>query len=141
MASAPWRVATLSGLVPFHPERPGKNIRREIRLAPNGTFPQGTVLGEYSANPGVFAPYAAGNTDGTEVPRGLLEFSVVVDAGGNISYPVATGLTTNIGQLTTMFCSGYFATGDLVGLDTNAVSALGRLVEGTVTSGILCLLA
>lgn len=112
-----------------------------VKLA-TGTYAKGTVVGEVTATPGTFKAYASGNSDGSEVPRGLLKRACAVDGSGNITYGTATGGTEFglVRTYTDIWISGAFFTQDLVGLDANAVTKLGRLAQGTTTTGILQLI-
>ncbi len=108
-----------------------------LKPAATGTvvYPRGTVLGEITATPGVYGPYAAGNADGTQNPSHLLRYACTVDTAGNI---------TNVGEWgqthpsTDAFYSGTFRTQELVGLDTAAIAKLAaRLTEGNIAQGII----
>jgi hypothetical protein len=93
-----------------------------------------------AGTPGTYAPYLSGSTDGSQVPKGILRYPCVTDASGNIAFGAAGneewGQTHKAAD---MWISGNFRTEDLVGLDANAVSLLGRLVYGTRTHGVIAL--
>lgn len=75
------------------------------------TFEAGTVLGVVTAS-GLYAPYASGNTDGSQNAAALLLHSASVDQYGNGSdIAVAHG--------------GEFWKDLLIGLDAGAITALG----------------
>lgn len=80
-------------------------------------------------------------TDGSQVPVGLIVVEVSTDPSGNVTYgPLPTGNGFgSVKHVAPIAISGYFNTADLTGLDANAVSKLGRLIDGTTTSGVLCL--
>lgn len=106
-----------------------------VNIAPSLTLAAGTVLGELTATPGTFKAYASANTDGSQVPKGILMYPVVTDASGNI---------TNIGDFgmvlktVPMFLSGTFKTASLTGLDANAMTVMGgRIISGTLASGLV----
>jgi hypothetical protein len=84
---------------------------------------------------GIYGPYASGNSDGTQNPTGILRYPCVTDASGNITIGgdlTVTYLTAPMAYMGDFYCQ------DLSGLDANAVTKLsGRVVEGTVTHGIL----
>lgn len=89
---------------------------------------------------GVYKAYASGNSDGSQVAKGILQYPVTVDASGNISLAgtAVGGQWGQTGKGAPMFFMGDFPTEELVGLDTNAVTNLGgHLDEGTVTTGVL----
>lgn len=103
------------------------------------TFAKGTVVGEIAASPGTVGPYASGNVDGTQNPIGVVVYDYITDASGNVS--LGTGITAGatewgqVGKGIAVWTTGLFSCADLVGLDANAASKLGRLVRGTVTAG------
>ena len=117
----------------------GEAHEESIQLKPAGsgtvTYTRGTVLGEITASPGVYGPYASGNSDGTQNPNHILRYTVTVDTAGNI-----TGLD-EWGQAipaVAAFYAGTFRTQELVGLDSTAITRLNaRLLEGSVTQGIV----
>jgi hypothetical protein len=79
--------------------------------------------------------------DGTDVAKGLLMYDCTTDTNGNITHSYEAGQSSFIpgatGLVTPIFWRGIFRTTDLIGLDANAVSQLGRLVSGTITAGLL----
>lgn len=92
--------------------------------------------------PGVYKAYASGNTDGSQIPKGILEFDSAVDASGNITLGTvaAGGQWQQTQKATPMYTMGDFYTTELVGLDANAVTVLGgHLIEGTVSNGVFAL--
>lgn len=89
---------------------------------------------------GAMEPYASGNSDGSQTPVGVLVVEVSTDTQGNVTYgplPIGNGFGA-VRHVAPIAISGYFNTADLTGLDTNAVSKLGRLIEGTTSAGVLC---
>lgn len=107
-----------------------------LQLKASSTYPAGTLVGEMSASAGIYAAYASGNTDGSQLPTHILMYSCVTDASGNVF--MGSAASSEWGQSTT-YCpayrNGYFSCADLVGLDTNAISKLGRLTEGVASAG------
>ncbi len=89
---------------------------------------------------GSLEAYVSTNTDGSQTPIGLLVVEVATDPQGNVTYgPLPTGNGFgSIRHVAPVAISGYFNTADLTGLDANAVSKLGRLIDGTTSSGVLC---
>ena len=115
-----------------------------VALKTSTTFAKGTILGELTANPGLFAPYASGNTDGSENPKLVLRYDCITDAQGFITFgsaPVVAGGGEHPGAVTRStdaFYSGIFKTTDLVGLDAGAMTKLGAvLISGTLANGIV----
>lgn len=98
------------------------------------TYAQGTVLGEVTATPGTYAPYASGNADGSQNAAVLLKYEVTVDHSGNMWF--GTGATGEFGQqmaAVAAYMSGTFRIQDLTGLDANAVTVMkARVIEGAV---------
>jgi hypothetical protein len=97
-----------------------------------GTYAAGTVLGEVTATPGTYKAYASGNSDGSQVPKVLLEYPCTVDASGNISQP-GDVVTTRLD--TPAYFAGTFKCSDIVGLDAGALTAAGwRLISGATVA-------
>jgi hypothetical protein len=118
----------------------GEAPLRNVNLKPSSTFAAGTILGEITATPGTYGPYATGNVDGTQNPIGVLQYTCVTDASGNITFgsgPVGSAEWGQTFKTAPMYYTGEFRTEDLVGLDAGAVTKLGRLTQGTTTSGTL----
>ncbi len=87
---------------------------------------------------GTFKAYASGNTDGSQTAKGILQFDVVTDSLGNITLGQQAGggpWFNETFKTVPLFVEGTFLCSDLTGLDSTAVTALGRLIEGTVTNG------
>ncbi len=104
-----------------------------VNLA-DGTYPRGTVLGELTATPGTFKPYATANADGSQVAKLVLRYGCTV-AGGLIALPDEIALPA---RSVPAFYRGVFKTTDLTGLDAGALTALGgALISGTLANGIL----
>ncbi len=115
-------------------------IMKAVNLKASTTFPQGTILGEITATPGTYGPYASGNSDGSQNPALILQYACVTDALGNIT--LGTGAAGQEWSQTSKGAPCYVPNGqvwscaDLVGLDANAVTKLGGvLLEGTVSAG------
>ena len=110
-----------------------------VNLKVSTSFSAGTLLGEITASPGTYGPYASGNSDGTQNPTLILEYQCTTDASGNVTF----GSGTNGGEWgqtekgAPCWRNGLFNCADLVGLDANAVTKLGRLIQGTVSAGIV----
>jgi hypothetical protein len=111
-----------------------------VRLPPDAAYPRGTVLAEADAGPGVFVAYRGDAADGTQVAKLLLEFDCATDAQGNVTQGslVAGSAGVTFPAASAFFC-GTFPTQELVGLDAQAVSQLGLLVEGDLAAGLLLL--
>lgn len=99
----------------------------------SGSYSRGQVLGKVTAT-GKYAPYDDALSDGRQVARAIAAYAMTVDASGNITLGGEQGTTRLVAPC---YLDGYFRTEDLVGLDANAVTDLGRLVLGTTTTGLL----
>jgi glycerol uptake facilitator-like aquaporin len=116
---------------------PENALSFDVQLAASATYAKGQILGEVTATPGVYKIYASGNVDGSQNPRAILPYACTTDASGNITLPGEFGMTT---KAVPVFFAGTFRTEDLVGLDATGVTNAGgswKLIEGTVTAGIL----
>lgn len=110
-----------------------------VQLTASTTYAKGTVLGEITATPGVYKAYASGAGDGSQTPKGLLQYGCTTDASGNITLIGEQGATQKHAPMI-MPGGGIFKTSELVGMDANAVTKLGAtLAQGDLTSGILAL--
>lgn len=79
-----------------------------------------------------FRAYASGNTDGSQIPKAILQYACTTDYLGNITILGEFGQTWKTAPA---WMSGYFRIQDLVGLDANAVTLLAaNIVSGTLTS-------
>jgi hypothetical protein len=116
-------------LVPLFP---GEAMEEEVRLAP-GTYAKGTLLA-------ALGPLYVAYRPGLEAQR-VLKCSCQVDSGGRVTLGAASGAGTGPPAVQAARAPAYkrgtFACEELVGLDEQAARALGRLVQGEVTRGIL----
>jgi hypothetical protein len=127
---------TYSAAAKLQPYIDPENAREiEVNLGNSLTLAKGTLLGEVTATPGVFKAYASGNSDGSQVPKAILSYSVTTDGSGNVTLANDQGV---VRKYAPAYYCGTFATGDLVGLDANAITVMGaRLVMGTTSSGVV----
>jgi hypothetical protein len=56
--------------------------QQAVKLKASTTYLKGTILGEISATPGTYDTFAGGHSDGTQVPKCILAYSVTTDANG-----------------------------------------------------------
>jgi hypothetical protein len=92
-----------------------------------------------AGTPGQYFAYSPNNTDGSQVAKCLLQFDSAVDANGNITFGSQTGgqAAGGFGQTfkqAPAFFRGMFRSQDLVGLDTNAINQMGRLLQGDLSA-------
>lgn len=132
-------VATYSGKKLDPISNPEDARLENINLAA-GTYQSGQLVGEITGTPGTYGSYASGNVNGSQLPTHILQYAVVVDASGNVSFGDTAGGDLGfviVGRKgVPAFRCGYFSCADLVGLDANAVTALrARLTQGTVSAG------
>ena len=108
----------------------------DVQLPASVTYAAGTVLGELTATQGTYKAYASGNADGSQNPKAILVYAATTDGSGNITLPGEYGATV---KAVPVYIAGTFQTADLTGLDATAITnaPAWRLVEGTVTTGIL----
>jgi hypothetical protein len=113
-----------------------------------GTFAITSVTTGSAGTPGTFAAYAAGNTDGSQTPRALLEYDAATDGAGNITPGLTAGSAEWAGytwQSVPALFSGSFACGDLTGLDANCLAPQStggggwRLINGNIANGVVLL--
>src|SRR5437763_1487183 len=120
------------------PKSPDECIVEVVGLKALTTYAAGTLVGEITASPGTYGPYATGNVDGTQNPTHILQYACITDASGNITFGAGPAGTAEWGQTykgAPAYRSGEFSCADLVGLDAGAVTKMGRLLQGTVTAG------
>lgn len=105
-----------------------------VNFVATQTLAKGTVLGEITATPGSFKAYASGNGDGSQIPKGILQYACTVDGTGLVTIANEQGLTQKAAP---MYIGGIFRTTDLTGLDANAIAVLnGNLVTGVLADGL-----
>lgn len=127
----------LTEVVPLFPEAYAP-LRLPVVLAASTSYPKGTILGKITAS-GKFAPYASGNSDGSQTPLAIIPRTCTTDASSNVTFGTgSTGGQFGETFLTaSVYFKGAFACGDLVGLDANAagVAAFGKVIVGNTTTG------
>ena len=97
--------------------------------AANLVVARGTIMGQITAagpTQGQVKPYAAANTDGSQVPLGPSQYDFSTDATGAVTLGVGVpfGLTQGHNLTVPVFICGSFRIQDLVGLDAAAIAAL-----------------
>lgn len=119
----------------------GEAMLFHVALPASVTYPAGTVLGEVTATPGLFKAYASGSSDGSQIPRAILQYPCITDASSNITEGTVVGaapfgVTT---KSTPAYFTGFFQTAELTGLDAGGVAAAQKwsLINGSVTAGTL----
>jgi hypothetical protein len=107
-----------------------------VNLKASETYLKGSAIGEITATPGTFGPYASGASDGTETPTAIVPFTCVSASSGLIT----VGTTADPAGLThksvPAIFGGYVRAQDIVGLDADLKSHLGKLIKGTASAGI-----
>ncbi len=84
---------------------------------------------------GTYKPYLYSNSDGSQVAKGILQYTCTVDGSGNVTLTGEWGATQKFAP---MYVRGYFKMADLVGLDANAIEQMsGAIVQGIIGNGIL----
>jgi hypothetical protein len=120
----------------------GINYYVDGQLCAQATAVTALQISNFTTLAGINAPSvntAFVATDGSQIPVGIAPANFKTDALGRVVYgnvPLLAPFITN--DLTVpVYVIGFFFTQDLVGLDANAVSILGRLVGGTISTGVL----
>jgi hypothetical protein len=88
---------------------------------------------------GTYKAYNDSNTDGSQTARAVLQYDCASDSAGLITFGGASTGGPYGGKSTSCpaFVEGTFHTTELVGLDAAGVADLGRIIEGTLASGLL----
>ncbi len=122
------------------------DLSRVLNIAPSPsttstatlTYTKGTIMAEFSATSlaGTYAAYASTNsTNGLNIPKGLLQYTVTVDSLGNVALAGEFGQTQR-GCPMWMSGGAVWRIADLIGLDANAVTVMGGvIVEGSLAAG------
>lgn len=96
-----------------------------------GTAVVATTTAGSAGTRGEFAAYDPDATNGLQIPKGFLEFTLTTDASKVITINEITQASCPV------FMSGTFKTTDLSGLDANAITLLGGLlVSGSIPNGV-----
>lgn len=123
-------------LIPYYVDADSKVVH--FKLPNSTTLAAGTVVGELTASPGSAKAYASGNADGSQVPVGVLQYGVTVDASGNHTWGGSFWGETFTSA--PVYVAGAFRTTDLVGLDATALTnGKWRLLHGTVADGVVAI--
>lgn len=117
-------------------------MARELaaKFKPSVDIAVGALLGEYTADPGVYGLYDHTANDGRQVLKAINIYRVITDADGLITN--ATGLVASQRLTSPVYYSGYFASGDVSNpteLDDAIAAGYARLVQGTTTTGMWAL--
>lgn len=102
-------------------------------FAPSLTIARGTVLGRITAS-GRLAAYNNANSNGTETAVAIAMYDLTTDASGNVTLAHEKATSQPAGPV---YIGGYFLTTELTGLDAAGVTDLGRIVRGTLASGVI----
>jgi hypothetical protein len=89
-----------------------------------------------------YVAYASGNSDGSQTAVGLLAIDASTDNQGRVTYSASSSAGDEHGQYQAsapLYYKGEFKTADLTGLDSGAVTALGRLIAGSISVGVISL--
>lgn len=107
-------------------------------IKPSSTIVAGTILGQVTATKAL-AAYASGNSDGSQVAIAIAKFDTVTDSLGNITFGIQSGGGPHGETYLTapVYIEGEFRCEDLTGLDSTAVTDLGRILKGNSTTGVI----
>ncbi len=113
-------------LEPYEDPQSARTVALEF--VPSQTIARGTLIAQRTSDAKATL-YAAAHTDGTENPVGPLVYDIVVDSNGLIVYGpsgATVDLTRGFERTAPVYHKGTFLESELTGLDSTAVSALGR---------------
>jgi hypothetical protein len=136
-----WKPSALVFRVAFRAALGSQNVAAMTTTATGltggaGTAVVATAVAGVAGTPGTFGPYASGNSDGSQNPKCILRYDCITDSAGLISLgDTAGGEWGHKMKSIDAWFDGTFRTEDLVGLDANAVTKLGRLLNGTIYHG------
>jgi hypothetical protein len=134
-STGPW-VYTFSGTLYAGKAQPLLTVNTSLLTGGTASFAHTTS----GAPAGVLKAYATGNSDGSQIPYGIAQYDMFIDALGNV-YLGATSAINQWGEVRKdgpYYFAGTFDTSLLVGLDAGALTAAKwRLVSGTLTAGVL----
>jgi len=134
-STGPW-VYTFSGTLYAGKAQPLLTVNTSLLTGGTASFAHTTS----GAPAGVLKAYASGNSDGSQIPYGIAQYDMYIDAVGNV-YLGATSAVSQWGEVRKdgpYYFAGTFDCATLVGLDANAVTAAKwRLVSGTVAAGVV----
>lgn len=104
-----------------------------VLIIPNQSLKAGTILGQRTSDLR-FAAFDPNAVDGTQLPRGILQYHVETDAQGNVinRYFGMFGLGLECGPMyTNMYVCGIFRLQEIIG-DVASAAAAGwlRLIDG-----------
>jgi hypothetical protein len=118
-------------LEPF--ERPNEAVTESVPFGVSLTIARGTVIAIKTSDKKWYA-YADGNSDGTEVARGIAMYDFTTDSNGKVTIANESLVKYDTAPI---YKAGTFRTTELTGLDAAAVADLGRIVGGSVADGVL----
>lgn len=115
----------------LEPARGDQAQPEAVPITPSLTLAKGTVMGRVTAT-NKWSAYNDALSTGVEVARGILMYSIVTDASGNVFYGTSAVSEQGPGELTApIYINGDFFVADLTGLDANGLADLkGFLVYG-----------
>jgi hypothetical protein len=138
MATTAETTFSIGGLLPATPDP--KDSTLSWKLKASTTFPQGCVLAEATANPGIAVPWVTGASDGTQIPVGLLKYGCTTDANGGFPLTAYGGIRYDA----PVYVKGTFRTDDLPQSGTGAIGSsittkqpAWHIVSGSVTKGLI----
>ena len=129
-------VITFAGKLANQPQ----NLVTLVQNLTGGTI--GAVHTTVGVQNGAVAAYNSGNSDGSQVPKGVAAFAGASDATGLITFGTLPGGSPQNGpsgqRALPIIVKGFLNCADLIGLDANALTA-GRfgLVWGTTSTGVV----
>lgn len=117
---------------------PDKLREELVGFVASTTYAKGLVVGKVTAS-GLYAAYNDGLSNGVEVAKGILLYTIVVDASNNVSF--ADGSLGGGGKAAPIAVPGQgclWKSADLAGMDAAGLADLqGSILSGDLTTGIL----
>lgn len=98
-----------------------------VKIAASQTIAKGTLLGQITTG-GAFAPYADGNSNGTQTARAIALYDMITDSSGNITFGSSGtpgDFDAKASEAPVIFGGGAYRAAELVGLDANGLADLG----------------
>lgn len=111
-------------------------------LLPNQQIKKGTIMGELTAQPGVYAPYDPAATNGAQEPRLIAGYDMETDANGCFAACCGSVIPFIFGGSAPGYYTGVFKITDLNVSAANLQAALAKpgfayLHEGTISNGVI----
>ncbi len=117
------------------PLKSATQYRLPVQLKASATYVKGAILGPVTATPGLYALYASGNSDGSQVAECILPRAYITDASNNVFLGnTVGGEYQQVGWNTvTAYFGGLFNVADLAPADASYTTGLSAKLQKTGT--------